>query len=45
MYICYEYMDTFKNEPNSYDQLFGYLRYKSTKDTLRQAAEAAHTSS
>jgi len=34
-------MNSFKMEPSSFDQLFGFIKYRSAKETLRQAAEIA----
>jgi len=38
-------MNSFKMEPSSFDQLFGFIKYRSTKETLRQAAEIARSTS
>lgn len=39
VYLYYSFLDLFKTEPSSFDQLFGHLRYKEARDTIQGIAE------
>lgn len=36
LYLCYEYMDTFKREPADYNMLAEFVKYKMTKGTFEE---------
>lgn len=38
-FLCFAYLEDFKQEPRDYDTLFGYLRYKKTKNILAKVGE------
>lgn len=36
LYLCYDYMEYMHVEPDTYDKLFEYLRYRKTRSILKQ---------